>query len=79
MLTAVAGGSSVAAVGAVTVEGAPRLRAFTAVFTVAGGAPGETHTDRKREACSQSELNSQLDLSSQSAGHQKKIKKNFRK
>lgn len=44
MLTAVAGGSSVAAVGAVAVEGAPSLNAFASMFTVAGGAPGE-HAD----------------------------------
>lgn len=38
-LTAVAGGSSVATVGAVAVEGAPRLSAFTSMFTMTGGTP----------------------------------------
>lgn len=39
MLTAVAGRSSVAAVSAVTVEGAPRLSAPPTVFTVTWRAP----------------------------------------
>lgn len=39
VLTAVAGGSSVAPVGAITVEGAPRLSASAAMFTATGGAP----------------------------------------
>lgn len=49
MLTAVAGRSSVAAVGAVAVEGAPRLSAPPAVFTVTWRAPerkAETDIDR---------------------------------
>lgn len=46
MLTAVAGGSSVAAVGAVAVEGAPSLDAFASMFTMAGGTPGERQKER---------------------------------
>lgn len=38
-LTAVAGGSFVSCVGAVAVEGIPRLRAFPSMFTIAGRAP----------------------------------------
>lgn len=48
MLTAVAGRSSVAAAGAVTVEGAPRLSAPPAVFTVTWRAP-ERERDRDRQ------------------------------
>lgn len=49
MLTAVAGRSSVAAAGAVTVEGAPRLTAPPAVFTVTWRAPErKTETDNGR-------------------------------
>ena len=45
-----AGGSSVAAVGAVTVEGAPRLSASTSMFTVTRRAPErQTERDRDRE------------------------------
>lgn len=44
LLTAVAGRSSVAAVGAVAMEGAPRLSAPPAVFAVTGRAP-ERETD----------------------------------
>lgn len=48
-LTAVAGRSSVAAAGAVTVEGAPRLSAPPAVFTVTWRAPArKTETDNGR-------------------------------
>lgn len=48
-LTAVAGGSSVSAVGAVAVEGAPRLSASTSMFTVTGGTPErQTETNRQR-------------------------------
>jgi len=46
MLTGVAGGSSVAAVGAVTVEGAPRLSTSTSVFTVTWGT-SERQTEKK--------------------------------
>lgn len=42
-LTAVAGGSSVAAVGAVAVKAAPGLRAYAAMFAQIGRAP-ETDT-----------------------------------
>lgn len=46
LLTAVAGRSSVAAVGAVAMEGAPRLSATPPVFAVTGRAPErETDTD----------------------------------
>lgn len=49
ILTAVAGRSSVAAAGAVTVEGAPRLTAPPAVFTVTWRAPErKTETDNGR-------------------------------
>lgn len=53
LLTAMAGGSSVATVGAITVEGAPWLRASAAMFAVAGRAPerheeNDTKTDRKK-------------------------------
>ena len=48
-LTAVAGGSTVAGAGAVTVEGAPRLTAAASMFTVTGGTP-ERKTDRERAA-----------------------------
>lgn len=37
-----AGGAAVAAARAVAVEAGPGLRAATAVFTAAGGAPGRT-------------------------------------
>lgn len=47
LLTAVAGGSSVAAVGAVAVEGGPRLSASASVFAVTGRAP--ERKDRERE------------------------------
>lgn len=45
LLTAMAGGSSVATVRAITVEGAPWLRTSTAMFAVAGRAP-ERHEER---------------------------------
>lgn len=51
-LTAVAGGSSVATVGAVTVESAPRLGASTSMLAVAGGTPGrqmETYGDKETQ------------------------------
>lgn len=53
-LTAVAGGSSVASVGAITVEGAPWLRTSSTMFAVAGRTPErheeeDTKTDRKKK------------------------------
>lgn len=45
LLTAVARGSSVSTGGAVTVEGAPRLRASTSVLTVTGGTSA-TQTEK---------------------------------
>lgn len=50
LLTAVAGGSSVATVGAVTVEGAPRLRTLSSMFAVTRGTPGrQKHRHRRGE------------------------------
>lgn len=53
LLTAVAGRSSVAAVGAVAMEGAPRLSAPPPVFAVTGRAPErETDTDTDTDSLS---------------------------
>lgn len=50
LLTAVAGGSPVATVGAVTVKGAPRLSTYSSMFAVTGGTPWRMkETDRERE------------------------------
>lgn len=54
LLTAVAGGSSVAAVGAVAMEGVPRLSTSASMLAEAGGTPG-THTDRQTQTKTQTE------------------------